>query len=337
MNQQRHRTAVLIVTLAVLLVSFGWAHAQETAASTSVNIAKIFAGDTPDNVADLKAMEAHIKALTAKVTPSTVGVQVGNAQGSGVIVSRDGYVLTAAHVSGKPGRDVTIILHDGRTVQGKTLGLNREIDAGLMKITTAGNWPFLQMGDSSKLKDGQWIIGTGHPNGYQSGRKPVLRLGRVLANHASVIVTDCTLVSGDSGGPLFDMDGKVIGIHSRIDSPLTSNMHVPANTYKETWDRLIDGEEWGWQPGRGPYIGVQGDPDAEDATVAHVYQGTPAAKAGIKSGDVIQSFDGKRVENFPMLAEFVRNKKPGDVVKIQVLRGERTVTLDVIIGRRGRE
>jgi len=266
-----------------------------------------------------------------------VGVQVGNAQGSGVIVSRDGYVLTAAHVSGKPGREVTIILHDGRTVRGKTLGLNREIDAGLMKITTPGTWPFLQMGDSAKLKEGQWIIGTGHPNGYQSGRKPVLRLGRVSANHASVIVTDCTLVSGDSGGPLFDMDGNIIGIHSRIDTPLTSNMHVPVNTYRETWDKLVDGEEWGYLPGRGPYIGVQGDPDADNATVAHVYPGTPAAKAGIESGDVIQRFDGQAVENFPKLAEFVRNKKHGDRVKIQVLRDGRTVTLDVVIGDRSRE
>jgi S1-C subfamily serine protease len=112
-------------------------------------------------------------------------------------------------------------------------------------------------------------------------------------------------------------------------------MHVPVKTYVDTWERLAASEEWGWLPGEGPYIGVQGDPDTDDAKVVHVYPDTPAAKAGIMPGDIITRFDDKPVDSFPKLAELVRNKKPGDRVKIQVLRDDKSITLDIVIGLRG--
>ncbi len=213
--------------------------------------------------------------------------------------------------------------------------MNKNIDSGLMKITEEGEWPFVEMGDSTKVKEGQWIIGTGHPNGYQNGRKPVLRVGRVLANLSEVMVSDVTLVSGDSGGPLFDMDGKVIGIHSRIDNPLTMNMHVPTKTYQDTWDRLAAGEQWGNLPGRQPFIGVRGDEESEDAKVTEVFPDTPADKAGMKSGDVIKKFDGKDVPNFQTLKRLVSNKQPGDRVKVEVQRDADRVTLNLVIGLLG--
>ncbi len=331
-----HRIARQLLVL-ILVLSFlpARTRAAEPAPESGDDLQTIFEGGIPDDLADLKAMEKHVQELAKKVIPCTVGVAVGNAQGSGVIISEDGYVLTAGHVSGRPNRNVQLTLPDGKKVRGKTLGQNRGIDSGLIKITDEGKWPHLQMGDSSKLQQGQWIVGTGHPNGYQEGRKPVLRLGRVLANHSSVIVTDCTLVSGDSGGPLFDMDGKVIGIHSRIDNPLTSNMHVPVNTYLETWDRLAKGDSWGNLPGRGPFIGVQGDPEADNAKIARVYPKTPAAKAGMKVGDVITKFDGKDIPDFATLATLVGKKKPGDKVKVEVLRNDKTQRFNIVIGRRG--
>src|SRR5690606_1520398 len=119
------------------------------------------------------------------------------------------------------------------------------IDSGLMEITDQGDFPAVEMGDSSKLKRGQWVLALGHPGGFESGRRPVLRLGRILDVEDDAIRTDCTLVGGDSGGPLFDMQGRVIAIHSRIGGPLTANIHVPVNVYKENWDRLAAGEAWG--------------------------------------------------------------------------------------------
>src|ERR1700758_5044418 len=117
------------------------------------------------------------------------------------------------------------------------------------------------MGKSTSLTKGQWVVSIGHPGGFRPNRTPVVRLGRVLEANANLIVTDCTLVGGDSGGPLFDLDGKVIGIHSRISSGLAFNFHVPVDTYRTTWDRLVKGDVWGG--GRtGPYIGVVLNPDA---------------------------------------------------------------------------
>src|SRR5207248_6192434 len=118
--------------------------------------------------------------------------------------------------------------------------------SGLIKITENGKkWPFAEMSDSAKLKKGQWCLSLGHPGGFRRGRAPVVRLGRVLKFDTTLIQTDCTLVGGDSGGPLFDMEGKVIGIHSRIGGAITANVHVPADTYTETWDRLVKGEALG--------------------------------------------------------------------------------------------
>src|SRR5262249_9497642 len=134
----------------------------------------------PENLEDLKAIQAQVHDVVEKVLPCTVGVRVGGASGSGVIIHEDGYVLTAGHVSGQPDREATLLLSDGRRVKGKTLGANRDIDSGLIKITEGGKWPFVEMGQSAELKRGQWCVATGHPRGYIPNRPPPVRLGRVL-------------------------------------------------------------------------------------------------------------------------------------------------------------
>ena len=284
---------------------------------------------------DLKAMQQHVRKLAERVIPCTVGVQVGPAQGSGVIVSKDGFVLTAGHVVGQPGRDVSFILHDGRIVKGKTLGMNQGIDSGMMKITDEGEWPFVELGKSADLKQGQWCMATGHPGGYQRDRKPVVRLGRVLVLQQNVLFTDCALIGGDSGGPLFDMAGRVIGINSRIGQALTANMHVPVDAYHKSWDRLTRSEAWGYPLGQGPFIGIEAEPDAENAKIAKVFDDSPAKKAGLAPGDVITKFDGKAVANIIELGRMVRGKSPGQKVKIELQRGEEALELTIEIGNRG--
>ncbi len=198
----------------------------------------------PTDVAGLKAVEDQVKKVVAKVLPCTVGVQIGSARGSGVIVTKDGYVLTAGHVVGKPGQEVTFFLADGKTAKGITLGSYETADVGLMKITDKGEWPFVEMGKSADLKQGAWAVVAGHPLGYQPGRPPVIRLGRILRAQETVIQTDCPLVAGDSGGPLFDLDAKVIGINSRIGGSTSMNFHVAVDVFHEHWDRLVKSESW---------------------------------------------------------------------------------------------
>lgn len=298
-------------------------------------LAKIFAGANPSGVEDLRLMQEHVQKISERLQRATVGVQVGAAQGSGVIINKEGYVLTAAHVSGQPKRSVEFHLYDGRMLKGETLGLDRGVDGGLMKITEGGDLPYIEMGDSSKVRDGQWVLATGHPGGYQSDRKPVLRLGRVLLVEQSVLTTDCTLVGGDSGGPLFDMQGRVIGINSRIATPLTANMHVPVNTFKDDWERMLKAQAWGHFPGQEPYLGVRGEKDAKNAKLAHVYPNSPAEKAGLKVGDVVEMFGDKTITDFASLSAQVQERQPGDRIKLKVKRAEENLDLRLVLGKKG--
>jgi serine protease Do len=294
----------------------------------------------PENVEDLKAIQAQVEAVAQQAIRCTVGLRVGGAWGSGVIVRADGYVLTAGHVSAQADRDVTIFLSDGRKVKGKTLGANHSVDSGLIKITDQGSWPFAPMGRSADLKPGQWCLATGHPNGYKRGRTPVVRLGRVLSIAEGFIQTDCTLVGGDSGGPLFDLHGRVIGIHSRIGTSLAANLHVPVDTYRDTWDRLVKAEVWGSKleaRGRyGPDFGFHLDSESKDCRVSEVDRGGPAEQAGLKAEDVITRFDGQKIRNSEDLVSLSRRKRPGDEVSVEVVRDGQTVNLKLVVGRRQR-
>ncbi|MCI0462600.1 MAG: S1C family serine protease, partial [Gemmataceae bacterium] len=152
------------------------------------------------------------------------------------------------------------------------------------------------------------------------------------------VQTDCTLVGGDSGGPLFDMQGRVIGIHSRIGSPITANLHVPVDTYRNTWDRLAKAEVWGSQlGGRGPnsaYPGLQVDGESKDCRVIQVIPGGPADKAGFKVNDVITQFDSQKIGNSEDLVAQMRRKKPGEEVVVEIRRAQEVVTLKLVLGRR---
>jgi serine protease Do len=320
---------------ALLLFSFVQSAPADESKKDDTALPSAITKSLPQSVDDLKAIQEQTKRVLEKVIPCTVGVQIGGASGSGVIVSKDGLVLTAGHVSGKPGQKCRIILSDGKTVEGKSLGRNERIDSGMFKITTEGTWPFCEMGKSEDLKSGQWCIATGHPNGYQKGRSPVVRLGRILNNGRTAISTDCTLVGGDSGGPLFDMDGKVIGIHSRIGGTINSNIHVPVYTYQEQWDRLVKGDEIGPAVAISAYFGVTRDEDAKDCRLARVTEGSPAEKGGLRVGDIITKFDGKEIKSYDDMLGVLAKKKPGDEVEIIVKRGDESKNLKVKLDKRG--
>jgi serine protease Do len=287
----------------------------------------------PENVQDLRAIQERVKKVTAKVTPAVVGVRIGHAAGSGVIVNKDGYVLTAGHISGEPNRDAFVILPDGRRLHGKTLGANRGLDSGMIRITDEGEWPFVEMGDSSKVKEGAWCLALGHPEGFRPGRTPVLRLGRILSRSDKVLRTDCALVGGDSGGPLFDLDGKVIGIHSSIGETLTMNLHVPVDTYRTNWVRLAKGDVWGGSKRSGPYIGVHLNEDDHECRIAKVDKDSPAEKAGLKADDVVIRFGTSPVEDLEDLLTLIKEHKPGDEVPIRVRRGKKILELKITIGK----
>jgi serine protease Do len=305
----------------------------------------------PEDPDELKALQDRVKQVVDKCTPATVGIVIGFGAGSGVIVSEDGLVLTAAHVItgedllGKPGpyepgRKCKVVLPDGKRVNAETLGVNSENDAGMLKITDKGpkdgKWPFLPIAKSASLKKNQWVVSLGHPGGPKDGRPPVARLGRIENNTKELVRSNCTLVGGDSGGPLFDLDGNVIGIHSRIGLSLAQNIHVPTELFRAQWDQLVKGEVFGRVAKKQPaaFLGVVFSDDEEDDAwiTEEVEVETPAGKAGLRAGDTITKFNGDVVKSVKRLRELIKDKKPGDTVKLTIRRGTMTMTLSVTFG-----
>jgi serine protease Do len=291
-----------------------------------------------DSLDELRSLERQVEETSRKVIPATVGLQIGASSGSGVIVSPDGWVLTAGHVSDEPGQPVTIIMHDGKRVRGITLGGNKSVDSGLIRILDPGPWPYAQMGTSQDLSRGQWLVAIGHPGGYRVGRSPVVRLGRLTGADATTLTTDNTLVGGDSGGPLYDLDGRVVGIHSRISQFVTVNMHVPVDQYVKDWDRIAKGESWGnlgprMPQIRLPYLGMTPENADGGVRVRAVTTGSPADKAGLRSGDLITKIDGRDIRNQMDVISILQRRAQGQVIAIEVTReGAENQTIRVRLG-----
>jgi serine protease Do len=163
----------------------------------------------------------------------------------------------------------------------------------------------------------------------------VVRLGRIQKSIRILVESDCTLVGGDSGGPLFDMDGKVIGIHSRIGQPITANVHVPVNTFRESWDRLIKGDSWAsLRPPNAGYIGISFAFGSDDLVISDVTKDSPADKAGLKVKDVVTGIDGNKLARRNDLAAYMDSKKVDEEVALDIRRDSTPMTFKIKLARR---
>ncbi len=290
----------------------------------------MFDGSNPTSIEQLRMLESRAREVTEQVKRATVNIRMGQAQGSGIIVSPDGIVLTAAHVIGEPDLTATVILADNRSLKAKTLGINRRFDSGMLKIEGADDLAYIEIGQSTELNPGQWVVAIGHPGGLDRDRGMVLRLGRVLSKGRGVLRTDCVLVGGDSGGPLVDMHGMLIGIHSRIGQSLSENLHVPVDVYSDEWDQLAAGEVVNETPR--PYLGFS--VVRETTEVSEVSDGKPADVGGLKKGDVIRKIGDKAVSNKQELQKAIDELKIGEEITIFVDReGQKDVPLKIVVGR----
>lgn len=292
---------------------------------------------------DVLALEAKAAALGREVMPAVVALisEEAGSSGSGVVVGKDGLILTAAHVV--DGAEVVeVVFPGGKQAKGKVLGANFSKDIGMVRIIDEGDWPAVEIGESKPLEAGDWVVAMGHSEGYDPARTPPLRFGRVVSDGpGNFLTTDCTLIGGDSGGPLFDLEGRVVGINSSIGESLANNNHAGIDGFREDWDRLLAGEIWGelqLNPLANPERPVMGilmgrELAGGGVPVERVTPGSPAAKVGIRPGDVVVAIDGTRIRGGRNLGMILAKQSAGDVVEVTLLRGREEVKLSVELMR----
>jgi serine protease Do len=285
-----------------------------------------FSKPAPSSLDDLRVIQERVSAVVSQVSPAVVAVELtnedGTASGSGVVISSDGLVLTAGHVGEWASHPVTFTFPDGRTAKGKTLGVNDDSDTGLMRITDPGPWPHVSVGDLKNARLGDWTLALGHPGGFDAKRSLVVRLGRIIRLMPGVVQTDCTIFPGDSGGPLFDMYGRVIGIHTAISSSTEENFHVAITEFFDTWNDLVG------PPERLPaYCGLIVADDTEGCRLAKVEKNSPAEKKGLREGDHLLTVDGRRVNASATFERWLAESGPGETLRLEVKRGDKTFTV----------
>jgi len=296
----------------------------------SSSLAEVLSRRYPRDGDDLRLLERQVQQVAEVGVAATVGVEVGRNIGSGVIVSEDGLVLTAAHVIGGADRPATIVLSDGRRLRARTLGAHHPLDAAMVQILDApDDLPFVPAVEDDQAPEGAWVVAVGQPGGVFADRSPPVRLGRVLAADQQWYCTDCTLVGGDSGGPLFNMRGEVMAIHMSIGPSVIHNFHVPLVLIRQYWDRMLAGEVWGKtesiadRSGSRVVMGIAGRTVDGRCEVTQVFSGFPAEQAGIRVGDIIRAVDGQAVESIAEISRMMQEKGPGKRVQLEIdRRGE---------------
>ena len=293
---------------------------------------------------DLAALEAKVKAVAQQTLPATVALvsEDTSSAGSGVIVSADGLILTAAHVV-QGAKEMFVVFPDGEQIIGAVLGANYSKDIAMVQAKGKGPFPFVKLGASKSLQAGNWLIALGHSTGFDATRTPPVRFGRVISKGpGNFLTTDCTLIGGDSGGPLFDLDGRLVGIHSSIGKDRENNNHAGIDGFKDDWKLLLDGKTWGaltLNPFANPEMPVLGiamgmQPDRNGVVIEGVIEGSPAAISGMKNGDVIMALDGSKIKDGKELLQLLAKREAGDEVKLDLLRDDKTVSTAVKLMRR---
>ena len=321
-----HRLNLVLITLATLLPVASWG-SEPSASPAGTGLQEL-----------LDVQQAVKKALPV-VRRAMVALETHDVAASGVIVTPGGLILTAAHVvtkpgaEAKPGQQFKVILSDGQETTGTALGMDTATDAAMIQIAGGRvDWPFVDLNrNAAAAQPGQWCFALGHPGGYDLFRGEVLRVGKVLKTTANSLQTDCVLMGGDSGGPLFSIAGELIGIHSQISEGRDQNVHVSLTPFFRSWEAMKESRVVRvWDQGGGGWLGVAtrvGDDGL--LQVDQVAPNSPAARAGMRSGDTVVSFDGRPLRDRPNFSAMVNARAAGDPVVLVVRNrsGERILTM----------
>ena len=266
--------------------------------------------------------------------------------GSGFVISADGHVITNNHVI-QDADEIRVILQDDTRLEATVIGRDAKTDIAVLKVEPDRQLDFVEFGDSDAIRVGDWVMAIGNPFGLGG----TVTAGIISARGRDInagpyddfLQTDASINRGNSGGPMFDLDGKVIGINTAIFSPSGGSVGIgfaiPSNSAQPVIRQLIQSGEVrrGWL---GVHIQAVSDEIAETlgldeptgALVASVIEDGPAEKAGLRAGDVILEFDGREVEEMRRLPRIVADTEVGRTVEVEVWRDNESLTKEVTLG-----
>ncbi len=277
--------------------------------------------------------------------------------GSGFIISADGFVVTNNHVVSPDSRarleSITVTLPDGTEYEAELVGADAASDLAVLKIKASRSFPFVTFGDSSAARVGDWVVAIGNPFGL-GGTVTSGIISAVYRNtgqggaYDRYLQTDASINRGNSGGPLFDMRGNVIGINNAIFSPSGGSVGIgfaiPAEIAAPIVDQLKAGREIqrgylgvGLQPIDEDFAASLGLPKRRGELLQTVQDDSPAARAGLKPGDIVTKVNGKDVTGDQTVSFLVANLEPGAQVPIELLRDGQRLALNVTLGKRPSE
>lgn len=371
-NSMKNIKVIEIILISFLLVSFfGLIYCICIATDTDNLIAdesyykaEVVAAEVDGNVIEVSDMidninESIVGISKIKNKGSTIFLTDSNEKlglGTGFIVSDDGYIVTNEHVSGEKYENCYITLENGTSYTGKVVWSDEDIDLSIVKINV-NNLKTISMGDSDKIKLTQKVYAIGNPVGFEfqktvtagiiSGLDRVVKLEEETTTYMEELIqTDAIINPGNSGGPLINENGEVIGINTvKISSAEGIGFAIPINIIKPVIEKIVNDKNYetarlgifAYDQKIIPYIkqdlGINLSFE-EGIYVSQVINNSPAYKAGMKEGDIINQIDDVSLKKMSDLRKYIYQKQPGDKVKIKYLRSNREIEIEIELDKK---
>lgn len=372
-KRKDNKKIIIISVILIIIWSVGW-YLFNTYTTTNIKgnnyqTTRLESTNYSENVENVEEKSQSLADIIENVTQSVVGISklkntgnsiLGNSDegklglGTGVIVGKDGYILSNEHLTGEKYSTCYVTLEDGRNFDGTVVWSDTDLDLSIIKIN-AKELPTIKIADSSKIRVGESVYAIGNPIGFEfrrtvtsgiiSAKNRTIKLEEEgdLSYMTDLIQTDATINPGNSGGPLIYPNGEVIGINTvKISSAEGIGFAVPINVVKSIINSFNENgkfEEanigiYGYDKEVIPYLTSNNINFTKGIYVAKIVANGPASNTELKEGDIISSFDGVEINTMNALKEYIYTKRPQDTVILKVNRGKLNKEISIKLGRK---